>query len=989
VITWPTCAFRVRLGYLIITLCLIRTVYQKCRVVWSASTVYISGGFVMTADRSNIDKIKDRLDIVDLIGETIDLTAHGNGEYTGAINSGSKSGKSLNINKNIQLWNDWASGIGGDVYDWIAYNKNLDVKKDFKQILKIAAEMAGVTLENETYDTEAYEIYSFLAAAAGYYHTQLTEDMRYEITKTWGISNETIDQLKIGFAPVDGKSLQSAMDGIFHRDIIEKSGLVIKTTNGWFDFYQGRYIFPYWKNGKVEYTIARKIDGITPDKPYELGKYKKHILYKQNNEDGRGREYISQSVKNDVFYGENSLRGAKNCIITEGVTDCIMAIQEGFPCVSPVTVQFKKSDYDKIYSLVKGLETVYICNDNDESGAGSKGALATVDYLVGRGIDVCMVELPKPTGTEKIDLADFLKDNSADDLRDLMVQTETLEGDFVYDIPEGYIHSDNGMFLQKFDKEGTETCTPISSSKIWIKERIKNISDDTTLLKICFEDDINGLVSCEIPQVDAFQKRGVLELVNKGALFEESTTKNICMYLKSFLVNNMSVIKTTHAFPQLGWYDQKFVYGDHIIEQNITGKITYKPVTLLNGDENVMSALDTSQCKNAKKWVKTSEQLLTYPRARFMCYVSVVAPLLKKLGAKSFVVHQWGETSTGKSTLVNFALSIWGDILKLSNSGNVTVNYAEEFSQFCKDLPVAFDETQMSKKEDIIKIIYMLANETGKGRAKATGGTRTTRKWKVVGLTSGEDSVTSDTTFAGADVRVIQLFNGLDANDDKSEKIVKSFERNIIGCDGSIGPYIIKDIILNLDEWIKTYTKLKIKFNDLSKEVHLGADMKNVGGRLSDTFAVICTAGYLFESVLHEIDSNYSPVDPGEVCVSIMRDMLEMMSDKGYGQKAWDSFISWVHEKEKYFYADGMEISQKTFDYYGDIHINHIDILPTVFNKYFCEVEGFEKERVLKDWNRFGWIETSKNRNTTTARLKGSKNPIRVIRIKYSLSGGV
>ena len=50
----------------------------------------------------------------------------------------------------------------------------------------------------------------------------------------------------------------------------------------------------------------------------------------------------------------------------------------------------------------------------------------------------------------------------------------------------------------------------------------------------------------------------------------------------------------------------------------------------------------------------------------------------------------------------------------------------------------------------------MLANETGKGRAKATGGTRATRKWKVVGLTSGEDAVTSDNTFGGADVRVIQ-----------------------------------------------------------------------------------------------------------------------------------------------------------------------------------------------------------------------------------------
>jgi len=939
-----------------------------------------------TQNHSEIDLIKDKLDIVDLIGNTVDLSDSGNGIYKGASNAGSKSGKSLNVDKNIQLWNDWSTKQGGDIFNWIAHTENLDIHKDFKLILSLAAEKAGVSLESETYDSEAYELFSFLAAASGYYNSQLTEDMRYEITKTWGISNETIDRLLLGYAPVDGKSLQLAMEDVFHHDIIEKSGLIVKTSRGWTDFYQGRYIFPYWKNGKVEYTIARKIEGRTPNKEYEIGKYKKQLLFKKNNESGVGREYISQKIKNDVFYGEDSLRGANNCIITEGVTDCIMAIQAGFPCISPVTVQFQKNDYDKIYELVKKLNTVYICNDNEVSGAGHKGALTTAEYLIGKGVDVCMVQLPRSNDIDKIDLADYLKDNSASALRELMLRSETVEGEFVYIIPEGYIHSDQGIYIQKFDKEGNELCIPISSSKIWIRERIKNISDDTTLLKICFEDDINGQISCEIPQVDAFQKKGVLELVNKGALFEESTAKNICTYLKSFLVENIPNIKTTHAYPQLGWYGDKFVYGHNIIEQNVANHITCKPITLIGGDDNVKAALDTAQSNKAKQWIDAVTPLLKHPKAKFICYVSTAAPLLKKLNAKSFVVHQWGETSTGKSTLNNLAISIWGDFYKLVNSGNVTVNYAEEFSQFCKDFPVVFDETQISKKDDIVNIIYMLANETGKGRAKAAGGTRQTRKWKVVGLTSGESSVTSNSTFAGADVRVIQLFGGLDAND---EYAVKTFEHDVIKCSGSIGPHIIKEIIQNLDEWIKVYQKLRIKFNQLSKEINLGDDIKNVGGRLSDTFAVICAGGYLFEHLLHDIDETYVPCNPGDVCAEIFQDMLLMMSDKGYGQKAWDSFISWMYEKQKYFYADGMEISQRTHDYYGDIKDDYIDILPTVFNNNFCEKEGFEKDRVLKDWNKFDWIVSGNGRNTTNARLKGLDKSTKVIRVKYSLTRGV
>lgn len=944
----------------------------------------------MSKSRAEIDAIKDKLNVVDLVRETVNLSDTGGGIFKGATNAGSKSGQSLNVDQNLQLWNDWANNKGGDVFNWIAYTENLDIDRDFKLILKLAAEKAGIVLENDTHDIEAYEIFTFIGAAMGFYNSQLTADMRYEITKTWGITNETIDRLKIGYAPADGRGLQNAMKGVFHEDIIKKSGLVIKTSMGWSDYYQGRYIFPYWKNGKVQYTIGRRIDGLTPDRQYEKSKYKKHILYKKNNEDGHGREYISQSVKNDVFYGEDSLRGAKHCIITEGVTDCIMAIQAGFPCISPVTVQFKKADYEKMYSLCRNLETVYICNDSEVSGIGDRGARATAEYLIGRGISVCLVELPKDEYIDKMDLAEYLKNNSAEDLKELMLQSEIKEGEFVYTVPEGYIHSEkDGMFVQKFDKDGNEQLIPISSSKIWIRERIKNINDDTTLLKICFEDSINGQVSCEMPQVEAFQKKGVLELVNRGALFEESTSKNICTYLKNFLVDNIPVIKTTYAYPQLGWYDDKFVYGNKIIEQNIANHITCKPITLLNGDENVIAALETTNYKNVKKWIEVVNPILNYPRARFMCYVSVAAALLKKLNAKSFVVHQWGETSTGKSTLNNLALSIWGDVQKLLNSGNVTVNYAEEFSQFCKDLPVVFDETQVSKKEDIVKIIYMLANETGKGRAKATGGTRTTRKWKVVGLTSGEDAVTSDNTFAGADVRVIQLFNGLGAEDDESERVVKAFELGVVGCSGSLGPYIVSNIIQNKNEWISVFHKMKTKFNALSKEVELGVGMKNVGVRLSDTFAIVCTAGFLFEHELHEIDSTYSPADPGAICVEIMRDMLEMMADKGYGQKAWDAFISWMYEKHKYFYVDGMEISERTFDYYGDIGEKHVDILPTVFNKHFCEKQGFEKNRVLKDWSRFGWIETNGNRNTITTRLKGNKkedsNSVRVIRIKYSL----
>ena len=545
-------------------------------------------------------------------------------------------------------------------------------------------------------------------------------------------------------------------------------------------------------------------------------------------------------------------------------------------------------------------------------------------------------------------------------------------------IPSGYKVSDNGMWTIREDKDGNEILTPISFSKIWISNRVKNADDNSILLKIKFYDDLNGENDIVLKQGEAFQKHGVMALVDQGAMFDESDARYIAQYLKDYLVANKKHITTSFAYPQFGWFDLVFVYGNTAISYR-KETVAYDPVEIIGGDENAKEGIVAGRTTLIKDWIAAVQPLLQHERARFMCYCSVSAPLLRVLNAQSYAVHQYGETSCGKSTLNRLAISIWGDVSRLVNSGNVTVNYAEEFSQFCKDLPVVFDETQMTEKKDIVNIVYMLANETGKGRAKKSGGTRKTRKWKTVAMTSGESGITDDKTFAGADVRVVQLFNGLNAND---EDAINHFEDRIHECWGAPGPILISEILQHTDEWKKVYVKGVHEFNKLSKSIKMGEDIKNVGHRLADTFALICTAGYLFEYLLHDIDESYTITDPVEVCQKVFQDMLFTLADRGYGQKAFDAFIDWFHSKRKFFSIDGMELSTRTFDYYGEIRDDCIDILPIVFENEFCNKHGYEKERVLKDWKQFDWIAAKNGRNTHLSRLNGSK-PTRVIRINY------
>jgi len=76
------------------------------------------------------------------------------------------------------------------------------------------------------------------------------------------------------------------------------------------------------------------------------------------------------------------------------VTDCLALMQLGLPTVSPVTVRIRAADWERLIPKLRGVETVYICQDNELSQAGLKGALQTARTLAEHKIDTRLVTLP-------------------------------------------------------------------------------------------------------------------------------------------------------------------------------------------------------------------------------------------------------------------------------------------------------------------------------------------------------------------------------------------------------------------------------------------------------------------------------------------------------------------------------------------------------------------------------------------------------------------
>jgi len=366
--------------------------------------------------RSKIDEIKSRLDIVDVIRRDISLHFNGNGEYVGSVPPVGSTGRSLKVNQTLQLWNDTKNGKGGAVLDWIGRNFSDPKGSDFPKILRIAAEQAGVELAELTEKEleaakEKVAIHNLFSMVVKIFHKNLKErpELCDYILENWSIAPKTVDLLQIGYA-----TSSRDLNGL-DETTLKKSGLVyINNGKTGREVFNGRIIFPYWKNGKVVYLIGRETSE-TPTAEHEKGmKYKKLLINKETH------EYVSPCVQNSYFYGEDSLRGADYCIITEGVTDCIVMLQADFPCISPVTVRFQETDHQKLLNLIKELKRVYICNDNELNEAGLKGALSTAEVLESEQIEARLIILPKPDGIDKIDIADYMKEHSPEDFKGLM-----------------------------------------------------------------------------------------------------------------------------------------------------------------------------------------------------------------------------------------------------------------------------------------------------------------------------------------------------------------------------------------------------------------------------------------------------------------------------------------------------------------------------------------------------------------------------------------
>lgn len=140
---------------------------------------------------------------------------------------------------------------------------------------------------------------------------------------------------------------------------------------------------------------------------------------------------------------------------------------------------------------------------------------------------------------------------------------------------------------------------------------------------------------------------------------------------------------------------------------------------------------------------------------------SFAGPVLARCNAESGGIHLIGDSSTGKTTAIEAACSVWGGP-NFKRSWRTTGNGLEGAAALFNDSLLALDEISECDPRQVGEVVYMLGNGRGKQRAGRTGAARPVMRWRSSVLSTGERSIATTMTEGGHRVKAGQSVRLLD-----------------------------------------------------------------------------------------------------------------------------------------------------------------------------------------------------------------------------------
>ena len=339
---------------------------------------------------TELQEIRNSVDIVDVVSSYLNLTAHGK-NYFGVCPFHDDHSPSMCVSKEKQIYTCFVCGATGNVFQFIKEYENIS----FTEAVKKVALIGGIEVkidEMKTLKKESnlYDIYNLTNKI---YQLNLNTTMGIsakEYLKKRGIDDTIIKEFGIGLSLTKGNIYEALIKkGFDNKDII-KSGLA--NENG-YDLYRNRIMFPLWDlNGKVVGFSGRIYNGENAPK---------YINSKETEIFKKGE------LLYNYHRARNECRRKNEVIIMEGFMDVISAYTHGITnVVAAMGTAITSSNAHLISRMAKNI---ILCFDGDD--AGIMAANACTNELLKLNVFPNIVVLDKTKGK---DPDEYIKNNGVE-----------------------------------------------------------------------------------------------------------------------------------------------------------------------------------------------------------------------------------------------------------------------------------------------------------------------------------------------------------------------------------------------------------------------------------------------------------------------------------------------------------------------------------------------------------------------------------------------
>ena len=371
-------------------------------------------------DKQLISEIKNSVNIVDVIGEVVQLTKAGR-NYLGLCPFHGEKTPSFNVVEDKQFYHCFGCGKSGDVFKFIEDYRGVS----FMEAVQIVGDQVGIQVQtlapSQSRAQQAdgkqpfYEIHQ---EAAKFYHailmtTKMGEDARQYLYDR-GLDDEVLRHFQIGLAPAEGNYLYQSVSGKFSENILADSGLFHISDRGiMYDAFQDRIMFPLSDDTGRVIAFSGRLWRESAEGAKPQGKYK----------NSRGTLLFNKSY--ELYHLDKAKQVAKKnheLYLMEGFMDVIAAYRAGIE--NAVASMGTALTQEHVAHLSKFTKKVILAYDGDKAGR-----LATAKALeVLEKQEVEVVQIP-----DQMDPDEYLNKNSPQALADLLEKTRLSRVEFLMD----------------------------------------------------------------------------------------------------------------------------------------------------------------------------------------------------------------------------------------------------------------------------------------------------------------------------------------------------------------------------------------------------------------------------------------------------------------------------------------------------------------------------------------------------------------------------